>query len=113
MLGTTVTILAASEPNPPVFPPQYSMRVRDVVHQGPGTQSRSCDLHFDAVNNLTSYRNCGAPIKPGGNGSQEQMVYRFSDKGRDGSNTGTVYFIYGSPNPSSLSPRPPATPISS
>ena len=47
-------------------------------------QNRRKDVEttiFNLSPGLLADRNCGKPIKPGGNGSQEQMVYRFNDKG--------------------------------
>ena len=82
-------------PSPPTFPTRFSARIHEVEKQvGGGYKSVDCDLHWDAEKKMTAYRNCGKPLKPGGKGSQMQMVLRFNDTHNEG-NSGTVYFVYG------------------
>ena len=84
-MALTMALLTAATPTPPVFPVQWSAHVHSILKQvGGGTQILDCDFAFDAVNNLTAYRNC--------NGGARQMVTRYDD------NTfgtfGKHYYIY-------------------
>lgn len=77
----------AGAATPPVFPQQYSARVHEVAHTVSGEKEILCDFYFDAVNNLTSWRNCGWK------GTQMQTVARFTDD-----NYGPrakIFYIYG------------------
>jgi hypothetical protein len=85
---------AATGPSPPVFPTRFSTRIHEVEKTPNGEKVADCDLHWDAERKMTSYRNCGKPLKPGGKGSQMQMVLRFNDSHNEG-NSGTLYYIYG------------------
>jgi hypothetical protein len=87
---------AAAVPTPPVFPTEYSARLRSVaVDSSGGTQTSDCDIHFSEVHNTTSYLNCGQPLKPGMKGSAMQTVFAYGDDGPEGGNTGTVYYVFG------------------
>ena len=63
--------LSVAQTSPPVFPTQWSAHTHTIAKTVGGNQVLDCDFAFDAVNNLTAYRNCKGP---------GQMVTRYDDK---------------------------------
>ena len=88
MLSPFIAAVHAYAPTPPVFATQYSGRVNETLHQVPSGYSQMiCDHNYDAVANMTSYRNCGWK------GTQMQQVIRFGTEG--GGPDAKIFYVYG------------------